>query len=76
MPKNRPATGNAISAPTAKRDARRSFLDATTRAQLDRLAHHKGYSVTALIEKLTASAERRVTARLTGRSLKRYYDGE
>jgi hypothetical protein len=52
------------------------FLDATTRAQLDRLAHRKRYSVTAVIDELTASAERRVTARLTGKSLKRYCDGE
>jgi hypothetical protein len=35
---------------------------ATTGAQLDRLTNRKGYSVTALIEELTASAERRVTA--------------
>jgi predicted DNA-binding ribbon-helix-helix protein len=52
------------------------FLSADTRAQLRRLAHRKGYTVTALIEELAASAERRVTAKLSGRTLKRYYDSE
>jgi macrodomain Ter protein organizer (MatP/YcbG family) len=52
------------------------FLDANTRAQLGRLAHHKECTVTALIEELVASAERRVTAKLSGRALKRYLDGE
>jgi hypothetical protein len=52
------------------------FLNATTRAQLDRLAHRKGYSVTAVIEELAAIAERRVTARLSGKALKTYYSGE
>jgi hypothetical protein len=43
------------------------FLDAITRAQLDRLAHREGYSVTAVIEKLAASAKHRrgnISARL------------
>jgi hypothetical protein len=52
------------------------FLSASAKAQLFRLAHRKGYTVTALIEKLAASAERRVTARLSSRARKRYYEGE
>ncbi len=52
------------------------FLSAHARAQLDRLARHKDYTVTALIEEWAASAERRATSRLSGRTLKRYYDGE
>jgi hypothetical protein len=52
------------------------FIDATTGAQLERLAHHKGYSVTALVEELAASAERRITSKLSGWDLKRYLDGE
>jgi hypothetical protein len=52
------------------------FIDAGTGAQLDRLAHRKGYSVTAVVEELVASAERRVTAKLTGRALRAYYERE
>jgi hypothetical protein len=51
------------------------FLSAATRAQLDRLARHKGYTVTALIEELAANAERRAVARLAPKALKAYYDG-
>jgi hypothetical protein len=52
------------------------ILNATTRAKMDRLARHKGYTITALIEELIESGERRVTARLTGKALKTYLDGE
>jgi predicted DNA-binding ribbon-helix-helix protein len=52
------------------------FLSASTKAQLDRLARRKDYTVTALIEELAASAERRVTAKLSGRARKRYYASE
>jgi hypothetical protein len=51
------------------------FLGTSTRAQLDRLARHRRYTVTALIEEWAASAERRATARLSGKALKTYYDG-
>jgi hypothetical protein len=51
------------------------FIDATTGAQLERLAHRKGYSVTAVVEELAASAERRATSRLSGKALKTYYAG-
>jgi hypothetical protein len=52
------------------------FLSANTKAQLGRLARRKDYTVTALVEELAESAERRVTARLSGRARKRYYEGE
>jgi hypothetical protein len=52
------------------------IISATTRAKMDRLARHKGYTITALIEELVESAERRVTSRLTGKTLKVYLDGE
>jgi len=49
------------------------FLSATAKAQLDRLARHKGYTVTALIEGLAASAERCTVAKPAGKRLKAYY---
>ena len=49
------------------------FIDATTKAQLDRLARHNDYTVTALVEERAASAERRATSRLSGKALKVYY---
>jgi hypothetical protein len=52
------------------------FLEATTKAKLGRLAHHRNCSVPALIGDLAASAERRVTAQLSGKALKRYYGEE
>jgi hypothetical protein len=55
--------------------ASNSILSAAARAQLDRLARHNGYTVTALIEELAASAERRTVAQLTPKALKAYYDG-
>jgi predicted DNA-binding ribbon-helix-helix protein len=51
-------------------------LDAPTRTKLGRLARHRGCSVATLIEELAASAERQVTADLTGETLTRYYDGD
>jgi hypothetical protein len=51
------------------------FLCASAKAQLDRLARHKGYSVTALIEELAASAERRIVNRLTQKAQRDYYGG-
>jgi hypothetical protein len=45
----------------------------TTKAKLLRLAHHGNCGVPVLIGDLTASAERRVTAQLSGKALKRYY---
>jgi hypothetical protein len=51
------------------------ILNAVTRAKMHRLARHKGYTITALVEELVESAERRVTTRLTGKALKVYLDG-
>jgi hypothetical protein len=48
------------------------FLSTSARAQLDRLARRKGYTVTAVIEELVASADRRVTAKLSRKALKVY----
>lgn len=52
------ATANAISVRNGEKKRTTLFLDAITRAQLDRLAHRKRYSVTAVIEELAASADR------------------
>jgi hypothetical protein len=52
------------------------ILDAGTRAQMSRLARHKGYTITSLVEELVESAERRATTRLSGKALSAYYDGE
>jgi hypothetical protein len=52
------------------------IFDASTRAQLKRIACHKGCSVTSLIKEWAASAERRITHQLSGKALKQYYDGE
>jgi hypothetical protein len=43
---------------------------------MPRLAHHRGYTITSLVEELVERAERRVTARLPSRALKVYYDRE
>jgi hypothetical protein len=37
---------------------------------MERLARHRGYTITAPIEELIESAERRLTTRLTGKALK------
>jgi hypothetical protein len=52
------------------------FIDASAGAKLDRLAHRKGYSVTAMVEELAASAERRITAKLSGKALRAYLERE
>jgi hypothetical protein len=55
----------------------RAFLpEATTKARRRRVADHRKCSVPALIGDLAASAERRVTAQLSGKALKRYYGEE
>jgi hypothetical protein len=50
------------------------IFDTSTRAQLKRIACHKGCSVTSLIREW--AAERRITHQLSGKALKQYYDGE
>ena len=52
------------------------ILNATTRTRMERLARHKGYTITELVEELIKSGERRIISRLTGKTLKQYYDGE
>ena len=52
------------------------ILNASTRVQTGRLARHGGYTLTALVEELVESAERRVGGKLTGRALKTYLDGK
>jgi predicted DNA-binding ribbon-helix-helix protein len=47
-------------------------LDAATRTKMGRLARHRGYTITALVEELVERAERRVTARLPSSALKTY----
>jgi hypothetical protein len=49
------------------------IFDVSTTNQLKRVAAHKGRSVAALIREWAASAERRITGRLAGKDLKRYY---
>jgi hypothetical protein len=49
----------------------RFIFDASTRAQLKRIACHKGCSVTSLIKECAASAERRITHQLSGKALKK-----
>jgi hypothetical protein len=51
-------------------------LNAGTRAKMGRLARHRGYTITALVEELVERAEQRVTERLPSRALKGYYDAE
>ena len=52
------------------------ILNATTRAKMEHLARHRGYTITALVEELIKSGDRQVTSRLTGKALKQYYDDE
>jgi macrodomain Ter protein organizer (MatP/YcbG family) len=51
-------------------------LDVHAKTQLDRVARHKGLTLTALVEELAAQAERRITVKLTGAALKQYMEGE
>lgn len=44
-------------------------------AQLARLAEHRGYSVTTMIEKLAADAERALLPTLSVLDMSRYLDG-
>jgi hypothetical protein len=45
------------------------------KAQLERVARHKGYTVTALIEELTTQADQKIAHRLTEKAQTEYYDG-
>ena len=52
------------------------FLDLHVRRQLERIARHKRYTVTALIEEWAAKAEQRITARMTLKEEKAYLDAD
>jgi hypothetical protein len=52
------------------------IFDASTRAQIKRIACHKGCSVTSVIKEWAVSAERRATHQLSGKALKQHYVGE
>jgi hypothetical protein len=75
MPRSKLATVNATSVDGEKVRVGLN-LKAATRAKMGRLARHRGYTITALVEELVERAERRVTARLPSGALKAYYDTE
>jgi hypothetical protein len=74
-PKSRLATVNAILV-SARRCASGSFSTPAPGCNWAGLARHKGYTITALVEDLVESAELQAAARLSGKALKTYYDGE
>jgi hypothetical protein len=49
-------------------------LDLHARLRLERIARHKRYTVTALIEEWAAMAEHRITARMSLKEEKAYFD--
>jgi hypothetical protein len=51
------------------------YLSVHAKAQLDRLASYRGYTVTMIIEDLAAQAERAVLGRLTPKEESAYLDG-
>jgi hypothetical protein len=60
---------NPISAAGAEKVRVGLNLNASTRAKIGRLAPHRGYTITALVDELVERAERRVTTRLPSRAL-------
>jgi hypothetical protein len=49
-------------------------LSVRSKFQLERVARHKGYSVTALVEELAAQAEHRIINRMTPKQHQDYFD--
>jgi hypothetical protein len=49
-------------------------LSVRARFQLERIARHKGYSVTALVEELAAEVERGIIDRMTLKERQAYFD--
>jgi hypothetical protein len=49
-------------------------LNVHAKFQLERVARHKGYSVTALVEELAAEVERRIIDRMTLTERREYFD--
>jgi hypothetical protein len=52
------------------------FLDLHARRRLERIARHKRYTVTDLIEEWAAKAEQRITARMTLKEEKAYFNAD
>ena len=52
------------------------FISVRARAQLGRLARHRGYTVTMAVETLVADAERALLDRLPARQQRAYLDGK
>ena len=51
-------------------------LSVRARFRLERVARHKGYSVTALVEELAAQVEQRIINRMTPKQQQEYFDGD
>jgi hypothetical protein len=51
------------------------FLSVEAKAQLERIARHRGYTVTDLIKEPAAQADQEIAHRLTGKAQTEYYDG-
>jgi hypothetical protein len=49
------------------------FVDLHAHAQLERLARHKSYTVTALIEEWAAKEEQKIISKLTPKEEKEYF---
>jgi hypothetical protein len=49
-------------------------LSVCAKCQLERVARHRGYSVTALVEELAAQAEQRIVNRMTPGQHQEYFD--
>jgi hypothetical protein len=49
-------------------------LSVHAKFQLERLARHKGYSVTALVEEMAAAAERGIIDRMTSKERREYFE--
>jgi hypothetical protein len=60
----------------ARRSASGSISTPAPTLKWTRLAHHGGYTITALVKELVERAERWVTPRLPSRAFKPYYDAE
>ena len=52
------------------------FISVRAKAQLERLARHRGYTVTRTLETLIADAERALLDRLPARGQRPYLDGK
>jgi hypothetical protein len=50
-----------------------AVISTHAKSQLDRVARHKGCTITALIEELAAQAENRIVAKLSPAAEKEYY---